>query len=162
MTKDGTDFRINEQTSFWTGWYSFKFKAAGLRYEVGLNIQTGSICWINGPFAPGVWNDLSIFRLKLKTLLPPGEMVEADGGYRGDERVRAPMSATNMLESLMADNARGRHETVNRRFKQFNCLSQKFRHEKEKHGICFEAVTIIPELSIQNGEPLFQVNYYIP
>lgn len=102
---DGTDFRINEQTPFWKGWYSFKFKAAGLRYEVGLNIQTGNICWINGPFAPGFWNDLSIFCLKLKTLLPPGEMVEADGVYRGDARIRSPISAKNMLESLMADNA---------------------------------------------------------
>eukprot|EP00557_Chaetoceros_sp_GSL56_P006075 CAMPEP_0176492108 /NCGR_PEP_ID=MMETSP0200_2-20121128/8797_1 /TAXON_ID=947934 /ORGANISM="Chaetoceros sp., Strain GSL56" /LENGTH=259 /DNA_ID=CAMNT_0017889597 /DNA_START=26 /DNA_END=802 /DNA_ORIENTATION=+ len=129
LTVDGTDFRIQQMVPFWKGWFSHKFKGPGLRYEVGLNIQTGCICWINGPFAPGVWNDLQIFRLTLKTRLPPGEKVEADDGYRGDERVSTPMDAQNMHESLMKDNARGRHETVNRRFKQFNCLSQVFRHE---------------------------------
>jgi hypothetical protein len=161
LTVDGTDFRIQQMVPFWKGWFSHKFKGPGLRYEVGLNIQTGCICWINGPFAPGVWNDLQIFRLKLKTLLPPGEKVEADDGYRGDERVSTPMDARNMHESLMKDHARGRHETVNRRYKQFNCLSQVFRHEVEKHVFCFEAVSVIVEMGIENGEPLYKINYYL-
>jgi hypothetical protein len=128
---------------------------------VGLNIQTGFICWINGPFAPGVWNDLAIFRLKLKTLLPPGEKIEANDGYRGDERTSTTLDARNMRESLMKDRARSRHETVNRRFKQFNCLSQIFRHEKEKHAFCFEAVAVITEIGIESGEPLYKIRYDI-
>jgi len=110
---DGTDFRIQQQVPFWKGWFSHKFKGPGLRYEVGLSIQTGYICWINGPFAPGAWNDLQIFRLKLKTLLPPGEKVETDDGYCGDERTSTPMDAQNMHQSLMKDNAHSHNETVN-------------------------------------------------
>jgi hypothetical protein len=124
---------------------------------VGLNIQTGIICWINGPFAPGVWNDLAIFCLKLKTLLPPGEKIEADDGYRGDERTSTPLDARNMCESMMKYSACSQHETVNRRFKQFHCLTQIFHHEKEEHVFCFEAVAVITAIGIENGEPLYKV-----
>jgi hypothetical protein len=33
--------------------------------------------------APGMWNDLSIFRDRLMTYLEPGEQVETDRGYSG-------------------------------------------------------------------------------
>ena len=56
---DGTDFRIamGYRKPFW----SHKFKKSGLRYEVGLCILTGDICWWSGPYAPGNWNDMGIF-----------------------------------------------------------------------------------------------------
>mmetsp|Transcript_7845 Transcript_7845/g.16068 ORF Transcript_7845/g.16068 Transcript_7845/m.16068 type:complete len:215 (+) Transcript_7845:183-827(+) len=70
LSVDGTDFRIN-----WTSkaFYSHKFKGCGLWYEVALNILTGDICWINGPFEPGKYNDLMIFRIGLMGELDEGE-----------------------------------------------------------------------------------------
>ena len=123
LTVDGTDFRIPEPTPFWSGWFSHKFNAAGLRYEVGVCIQTGWICWIIGPFACGKWSDLKIFRVALKKKLVPRERVEADGGYRGDIRISDPEDAANLRDTLMKSAARARHETVNRRFKQFECMT---------------------------------------
>jgi hypothetical protein len=50
-------------------------------------IQTGDIVWVNGPFKEGKWNDIKLYRRILKEQLLPGEMVEADRGYRGYETV---------------------------------------------------------------------------
>ena len=58
---DGTDFWICELKPFAKAFYSHKFAKAGLRYEVGVFIQTGLIAWINGPFAAGKYNDITIF-----------------------------------------------------------------------------------------------------
>ena len=65
-------------------WYSYKFRRSGLRYEVALSILGGDICWICGPWPPGLYNDLDVFREALATYLEPGERVEADDGYIGE------------------------------------------------------------------------------
>ncbi len=161
LTVDGTDFRIPEPTPFWSGWYSHKFKGPGLRYEVGICIQTGWICWIFGPFACGKWSDLKIFRVGLKTKLIPRERVEANGGYRGDICVSDPDDSANMRESWMKSAARARHETVNRRFKQFECM-KSFRHDKNLHVHFFDAVATITQISFENGEPPYGVLYERP
>ena len=62
--------------------WSFKFKESGLRYEVGLNIVMGDICWWHGPFACGTYHDLTIFQNALQLHLEKSECVEADMGYR--------------------------------------------------------------------------------
>ena len=81
MSVDGTDFRIAEHGK---KFYSFKFKKSALRYEVALCILTGDIVWINGPYEPGVWNDIAIFRDGIMHHLEDGERVEADDGYLGE------------------------------------------------------------------------------
>jgi hypothetical protein len=81
LSVDGTDFQIAMGYSkpFW----SYKFKKSGLWFEVGLCILTGDICWWSGPYAPGKWNDLSIFRDSLQLMLEPEELCETDRGYQG-------------------------------------------------------------------------------
>jgi hypothetical protein len=83
MTVDGVDFPIEEPFPFDSGWCSHKFKAAGLRYEMAVCIQTGDIVWVNGPFKCGKWSDIKIFKTFLMQRLADGELVEADKGYRG-------------------------------------------------------------------------------
>ena len=78
MTVDGVDFFISTPIIFSKKWYSHKFNKAGLRYEFAINIQTGDIVWVYGPFKPGKMNDLNIFRSKLISTLDDGEKVEAD------------------------------------------------------------------------------------
>ena len=51
---------------------------------MGLCILTGDIVWINGPYAPGLYNDLQIFWDSLVSQLEPNERVEADDGYKGE------------------------------------------------------------------------------
>ena len=67
LSVDGTDFRL--AMGYSKPFYSFKFKKSGVRYEVGLCIKTGDICWWNGPYEPGIWNDEMIFKDALKSML---------------------------------------------------------------------------------------------
>ena len=91
VSVDGTDFRVPQYMPFSKIWYSHKFKAPGVRYEVGLTIRTGHIVWIHGPFPCESWPDMKNFRHVMIHFLGPGERVEADLGYRGCvEKVRTP------------------------------------------------------------------------
>lgn len=161
-TVDGTDFRIQESRPYGKTWRSHKYKKYGVRYEVAVAIQTGWIVWVNGPFKAGEWHDIEIFRSGLKSLLKDGERVEADKGYVGEPRfidVPNDMVGESKEQKKAKALARSRHETCNKRFKQFNCLSQTFRHEVGLHADCFFAIATITQLAIENGYPLFQVEY---
>ena len=160
VTIDGTDFRIQNVKPFWRGWYSHKFHGPGIRYEVAICIQTGDIVWINGPFACGVFPDITIFRSGLIHELRRGEKVEADDGYRGEgDFISTPDDYENEEQHHEKDLARARHETGNGRFAVWNCLKYVFRHDVRKHSEIFRAVATITQLSIENGEPLFPVDY---
>ncbi len=159
MSIDGTDFRIQEKGR---KFYSFKFKKSALRYEVALCILTGDICWISGPYAPGIWNDLDIFRSSLATFLEPFERVEADDGYVGEApfKVKCPKSLAIPKEQLaMMNRVRSRQETVNCRFKQWRILHDVYRGDLSMHRDVFASIAVIAQLAINNGEKLFQVDY---
>ena len=82
MTVDSSDFCIWEPRPYCRTrnaiWFLPKFKGAGLRYEVGVCIQTGDIVWFNGPYPCGWGPDIKIFNQKLRHLLLPYEKVMAD------------------------------------------------------------------------------------
>ena len=65
----------------------------------------------------------------------------------------------NNAEQYMQKVARSRHETANKRIKQFSVISGVFRHDVDLHGLCFHAVANITQLAIRRNEPLFQVDY---
>ena len=158
MTVDGTDCPIQEPSPFNSKWFSHKFKGAGLRYEVGVCIQTGNICWVNGPFPAGSWSDLKIFKAKLANHLPPGEKVEADGTYRHPQ-CRLPSEFVSQTDKRAKNKARARHETVNKRLKQWNVLKVEFRHPIGKHRVCFEAATVFTQQAFNRGHGPFPVTY---
>ena len=87
-------------------------------------------------------------------------MVEADNGYRGENQyVRLPGHFVSWADFRAKVNARARHETVNRRFKQWGCLKQVYRHDIDFHSTFFAAVAVCTQLSLENGEPLYNVAY---
>jgi len=104
---------------------TYKFKRSGFRYEVVVCIQTGDIVFIHGPFPCGYYPDITIFRLKLRgMLLRAKEKCQADLGYRGEPGcvILPNQFDSEAIQQLKAD-ARARHETVNKRMKQFECLN---------------------------------------
>lgn len=161
MSVDGTDFRINNPSPFWKGWYSHKFNGEGVRYEVGLCIQTGDIVWIHGQYPCGKWSDIKKFRDGMKGKLGMGERVEADDGYRVEIKyVDLPCHGYGSDRWLrIKKNVSARHEHVNARFKCFNILKNTFNYNLSKHGDVFRSVAVVTQLSIQNGNPLDQVKY---
>jgi hypothetical protein len=143
---------------------SYKFRRCGLRYEIGICILTGWICWLFGPLPAGDWPDVEIFRLCLKHMLEDKERVEADDGYVGENpsHVKVPCSHVHGHDEkmlLVRTKVRRRHETANYRIKEFKAVGSKdFRQDLEYHGICFRAATVLTQLSIENGRPLFDVS----
>ena len=161
VTVDGTDFRILEPSPFSKKWYSHKFRGPGLRYEVAVGIQSGHIVWTNGPFPAGT-PDIVIFRHSLKNVLTEGERVEADKGYRGERtKIDLPQENTGGLREqvLCKSKVRARHETMNARLKEWAVLRTTFRHQVSKHRAVFRAIIVLSQIKIENGHPLFKVNY---
>ena len=161
ISVDGTDFRIQEPRPFSTGWYTKKFNGPGLRYEIGVCIQTGWIVWMNGPFPCGEWNDLAIALSSLVHMFEGDERAIADKGYRGHpEFLDTPWTyLDNIHQKARKSLARARHECVNRRFKEWSCLKDLFRHDVCKHGVIFHAVANIVQFQLMQ-KPTWQVEYY--
>lgn len=159
ITLDGTDCRIYEPAPFDRKWFSHKFKGPGLRYEIGLCIQTGWIVWVNGPYPCGSHPDLKIARDWIFLELGNDEMVLADGGYNDGRNHAETPTGLNNADQKMKKEARARHETVNGRIKNFRILSNVYRNKIENHQTVFMTICVITQISIQAESPLFQVYY---
>ena len=147
-------------------WFSHKFKGPGLRYKVGICIQTGEIVWVNGPYPCGSWPDLRIARDKIIYLVDQDEKILADGGYQdGEDGFFETPTGHNNPDQVMKQLARARHETVNRRFKVFNSMSRVWRHGRDLHSTAFMAIVNVTHMvmaiegirSLEHGS--FQINY---
>lgn len=148
---DGVDFRIKEPYPFDPKWYSHKFHGPGMRYEIGLNIRTGGIVWSHGGYPCGLYPDLKLAREAYTLSVNPGEKTVADSIYSDPVYFIRKTS----LNIKLHDRIMARHETVNKRMKQFKILKNPFRNALEKHPIVFLAVANLTQLMIENGSPLF-------
>ena len=111
-----------------------------MRYEVGVSIACGDICWVYGGFPAGDWPDVNIFRHALKGKQLDGERVEADDGYIGEHpgHVRCPNGLFNWSErEALQSRVRARHETVNERFKAWSIMREVFCHDMSLHEEAF-------------------------
>jgi hypothetical protein len=59
----------------------------------------------------------------------------------------------------MQGRVRARHETLNGRLMNWGIISQVFRHNIMMHCVLFWACAVVMKLTIQDGEPLFEVEY---
>ena len=113
-------------------------------------------------YDPRMYNNDMILDDALAGELEEGERVEADDGYKNHapEHVRCPACIANPTEfKKMQLRVRGRHETGNRRFKQWEILRGEYCHDIEEHGSVFCAIVVLTQLAFESGEPLFQVEY---
>jgi hypothetical protein len=164
ITVDGTDFQIPQKGLPKKGNVFASHKFAGklaLRYELGVSILGGDLVWIQGPYPAGKYTDIEIFNKVLRHYLEPGERVEADDGYRGHpDKIKCPKNDANPAANLaMQGRVRARHETLNGRLKNWGILKQVLRHQISLHGDVFWACAVLTQLAIDNGEPLFGVDY---
>jgi DDE superfamily endonuclease len=159
---DGVHCRISEPRHATLSrdpkFYSHKFNQAALGYEIGVSLFDNNIVWVNGPFEAGT-PDISIFRNGgLKEMVPAGKRIVADNGYQGERAIISTPNSHDAQElRKFKRRARSRHETINARFKNFRILDSRFRHERNKHSIAFEAVCVICQYQLELGSPLFDV-----
>ena len=97
----------------------------------------------------------------MQKLLRAKEWAQADLGYRGEKHtcIIIPNQFDSDAIKKLKDDVRARHETVNKKFKQFAALKEVFRHDLDKHQPVFEAIAVLTQIGIGNGEPLYQVQY---
>jgi hypothetical protein len=62
-------------------------------------------------------------------------------------------------KQAMQGRVRACHKVLNKRLKNCGILSQFFRHHISMHGDVFRACTVLTQLTVENGEPLFKVEY---
>lgn len=124
-------------------------QAPGLRYKIGMSIASGRIVWANGPFPCGTYSGLKIFQSGMNNAHEANERVIADGGYVDECCMKF---GENQKLTRLQVVIRARHETVNRRFKQFSVLGNRFRHALSRHSAWFYAVCNITEVRVENGE----------
>jgi hypothetical protein len=97
--------------------------------------------------------------------LAEGERVEADNIYVGEapEYVKCPNGFTRPEEEEdMRKRVDGRHETVNKRIKHWNCLVNPFKgkgeNKIESHSTLFRACTVATQVGLELGVgELFEV-----
>ena len=164
-TVDGIHFRIQEPSEFEVArtYSSHKYgKKAALAYEIAISMWRKKICHINGPFPAGSFDDLRMYREKLKGLIPPGKRLTADLKYsaeahaeKGTTSVRNPQDAEVVAE--MKRRSLARIETVNRLVKKFDCMAKTWRHSHEKHRIFFVFCIVVIQYNLDNGDDLFDV-----
>ena len=128
---------------------------------MGVCILTGWIVWVAGPWKAGE-QDGAAFISKLDTKLPPGKVVKVDAGYNSCKRFMNPCIGFDSKDREQKLVARAQHECVNSRLKIFNVLTMYFRHTDcddqtmmDKHRICFNAVAVLTQLKIADGESIF-------
>lgn len=150
---DGVDFKILEPYPFDKKWFSHKFSGPGVRYEIGLCIRTGFVVWKHGGYPCGTYPDLKLAREAYVDSLNSNEKTLADKGYKDTRYFILKNNENSHLHKLIM----ARHETVNKRIRQFFVLKYTFRHNLKKHPIVFHAVLNLTQLMIENGEPLFSI-----
>lgn len=136
-----------------------------MRYELGLGILSGDICWVNGPFPCGLFPDWKIFNeCGLRSYLEEHERVEADRGYRfGDPEVcKTPGSVFHAKEKKkVRRRVMARQEALNARLKNYKILEESFRHKMEDHQFVFHAILVITQISFEfGGNPLYSCAEY--
>ena len=158
ISVDGTDCPIQEPHPHDPSFFSFKIKAAALRYEVDVAVHTGFIVWVSGPYPAGT-PDITIFRDGLEQALLPTEKVVADKGYQGEECIQTPGSGS-LFRNKQQQKIRSRQENVNRRLNIFKCLYNTSRHDNGKHEYMFFSVAVIVQIDFLPNGCLYDIDYY--
>ena len=95
--------------------------------------------------------------------LEPGELVEADEGYRGHpDKIKCPVDDSNPAENQvmqMQGRVRAHRKMLNGWLKTWGTLSWVFHHRITMNGNVFRACVVVTQLTVENGELLFEVEY---
>lgn len=132
--------------------FSGKHKKHAIKYEIAVNIITGVICWVFGGY-PASAHDLTVARAgNLTSHLEQNEHVVTDKAYIGLPEAITPIKAAKMplsrLWNYEVSTAREIVEHVYSRIKNFQCLTQKWRHDLALHPIVFYVICNIVNIDM--------------
>jgi len=165
---DCCDFKVLDRKlpdgSLDKGLYCHKTNGPGLRYEVCHGLYSGRICWVNGPFHCGRWNDLKIAKEcgLVYMLQSTNERCIADSAYKHKSFFTPPGRRTPQSHTM--NSARARQETVFSRLKgTWGCFKTVWRHSEDLHELAFHSTINILQMLIDLGETaLFRMDLLTP
>jgi DDE superfamily endonuclease len=140
-------------------WWSHKSNGPAVTYELVIHTRKQQLMWIKGP-KPAATKDITMTREPDGILgkIPDGKKIIGDKAYRGEpDKISAPNPHDSLVSSTYKSRARSRHETFNKRIKDFQIISQPFRNMLDKHQIAFEAICVLVQYDIETDNPLFDV-----
>ena len=156
MSIDGVHFKICEPFPFSEKWYSHKFKAAALTYEIALGIRSGDIVWAHGGYPAGAYPDDKLVRTAFLGALDRdlNEHVIADNGYDSLPFFISPVKHRFETGDLYARRVLARHENVNARIQKFKILRERYYGDIKFHPTIFHAIVNICQVEIDNMHKL--------
>ena len=158
MTLDGTDFPVNEAYPFDKSLYSHKINAAGIRYDIAIDIVTGDKVYWSGGEKAGEFPDLKLARNGILHLIDEGEMIIADKGYNDHRYFIFPTDLRG--DNYMIKKITGRHENINARLKVWGFLRNRFRHDFATHYSMFLAAIEIEQFKLRHGNRLQRISLH--
>jgi hypothetical protein len=164
VTVDCTDMVSQETYPFDPDLWSYKLNGPGYWYEIGVCIATGFIVWLNGPYKPKPWVDITIFRHRMMWALNNGEWIVGDGGYRDGLQFVIPKRAGAQWLREMTAMATARHETINSRMKIWAILRNAYKYGQgseermQRHGQTVNAIANVVNIWLVEDPP-FQCDY---
>ena len=161
LTVDGVHFHAKEPKhdlySKNSKYYSHKFATSALNYEIAIDVNVSKVVHVAGPF-PASKHDITIFRGELKDKMPDGKLCIGDKGYRGEaDKIMTPNAHDVLDVRNFKGRARARHETFNKRMKNYCVMDDRFIHGEVLHKTCFDCVLVLCQYQMDMGEPLFDV-----
>ena len=156
---DGTHGRIHEPSVGETRsknpkYYSHKTHGPALAYEFAMDIFSGRLVWMNGPY-PASTPDREIFKDGLMAKIPKGMRVVADSGYSGEPLAHI-ISGDNVHDHKIVKHfksrAKARQEAFNSKFKSYAICNQVFRHDRnrmQKHKLAWTAVAVVCQYRLE-------------
>ena len=145
--------------------YSHKFHLPGRNHEIAIDLWQSRCVHCKVSDRASV-PDLTAFRQELRGKMAPGKRLIADKGYisfRNNEHdiIAFPNPLDTPAVKDFKDRARARHETFNKRLKDFKCLKHSFTQGVDKQQACFFAAVVLTQYAIEDtgpfGEPLFSL-----
>ena len=135
-------------------WCTHKFNRHGIRHETGLSFCTSHIAWECRGIRTGEFPDIMLALSCVTNLLVDGEFVLADNGYNDpcvfvNDVKNNPAPRNVMIRQYLA-----RHESVNKRIRDFNILRNKFTGNLKFHPRIFHACVNLVQIQIEHGMPL--------
>lgn len=162
FTVDGVHFRVQE-TPHDTLYrdpqmYSFKFKSAGLDYQLCIAIRGKDfLVHCHGPVKAST-HDLTVWRDSgVEERVPFGKFGIGDSAYGSIECIAYKNPMDDPEVKKFKARALARHESYNKRLKNFGILDSTFRHDLEKHRMVVEGIMVVLQYSMRTDAPLFEV-----
>lgn len=108
---------------------------------------------MNGPYPPGRYADIKIFKISLLNQLKSTERVIGDNCYTHAKFYTAKNVKYDSFR--VCYRLRSHHEKVNELLKNHEFIHQKFRHHVSLHGVVSHTVDQITEMMIRESDPMF-------